>query len=120
VLYVFPGENGNARGPFGSLLAGPTGTLFGMTPSGGSGSCQVGGWLGCGTVFQLTPPATPGGTWTHTTLHDFAGGTDGAIPYSSLTFGPRNALFGTTYGGGGGTCSQPSPTGCGTIFMIVP
>jgi hypothetical protein len=71
-------------------------------------------------VFALTPPATPGGTWTYTTLHDFAGGADGAIPYSGLTFGPGNALFGTTYGGGSGVCSQPSPAGCGTIFMIVP
>jgi uncharacterized repeat protein (TIGR03803 family) len=123
VLYVFPGENGDTRGPFGGLVTGPTGTLFGMTPSGGggSGSCQVGGWLGCGTVFQLNPPASPGGSWTHTTLHSFAGAPeDGSIPYGSLIFGPGNALFGTTYGGGSGTCSQPSPTGCGTAFVIVP
>jgi len=120
VLYVFPGENGDTRGPFGSLLAGPRGTLFGMTPSGGNGNCQVGGWLGCGMVFRLTPPPAPGGTWTYTTLHNFAGGNDGAVPYSGLTFGPGNALFGTTYGGGTGTCSQPPPAGCGTVVMIAP
>ena len=121
ILYVFPGENGYTRGPFGSLLANPAGILFGMTPSGGNGSCVVGGWLGCGTVFQLTPPTTTGGTWTHTTLHSFAGGADdGSIPYGSLIFGPGHALYGTTYGGGSGTCSQPSPSGCGTVFVIMP
>jgi len=120
VLYVFPGENGDARGPMGSLLAGPAGALFGMTPSGGTGSCQVYGWLGCGTVFQLTPPATTGKGWTHTTLHDFAGGADGAIPYGSLIFGPENALFGTTYSGGSGACAQADTVGCGTIFTITP
>ena len=81
----------------------------------------MGGWLGCGTVFQLTPPSSTGGTWTHTALHIFAGGAeDGSIPYGSLIFGPGHALFGTTYGGGSGICSQPSPTGCGTVFMIAP
>lgn len=120
VLYVFPGDNGYTRGPFGSLLAGPSGVLFGMTPSGGGGSCSVLGWLGCGTVFELTPPASMGGAWTHTTLHSFSGGTDGAVPYSGVIFGLGNALFGTTYGGGTGTCSQQSPAGCGTVFTIAP
>jgi uncharacterized repeat protein (TIGR03803 family) len=121
VLYVFPGENGYARGPFGSLLAGPGGVLFGMAPSGGGGVCRVFGWLGCGSVFQLTPPATAGGTWTHTALHKFTGAPgDGSIPYGSLIFGPGNALYGTTYGGGTGTCSQPSPSGCGTVIMVAP
>jgi hypothetical protein len=43
---------------------------------------------------------------------------DGSIPYGSLIFGPGNALFGTTYVGGSGTCTQPSPGGCGTVFTI--
>jgi hypothetical protein len=118
---VFPGDNGDTRGPFGRLVAGPTGTLFGMTPSGGRGACQVGGWLGCGTVFQLSPPAMTGGSWMHAALHIFTGAPeDGSIPYGSLTFGVGNTLFGTTYGGGSGTCPQPSPAGCGTVFRIEP
>jgi uncharacterized repeat protein (TIGR03803 family) len=118
-LYMFPSGNGAAEGPSGSLLAGPLGDLFGMTESGGSGPCQVNGWLGCGTVFALTPPKTPDGRWAHTILHDFAGGADGELPYSSLIFGPGNALFGTTYGGGSGSCPQSSPAGCGTVFTII-
>lgn len=120
ILYVFPGDNGAAKGPYGSLLASPTGALYGMTASGGTGSCQVYGWLGCGTVFQMTPPAAAGETWTHTTLHNFTGGTDGEVPYGSLIFGPGNALYGTTFSGGSGDCSQYDTTGCGTIFRVAP
>jgi len=35
---------------------------------------------GCGTVFQLTPPAAPDATWTETVLYSFSGDNgDGAI-----------------------------------------
>jgi len=71
-------------------------------------------------VFQLTPPAAAGGAWTATTLHDFTGGADGAVPYSGLIFGPGNALYGTTYGGGNGPCSQAGLAGCGAVVAIVP
>ena len=118
--YVFPSQNGTSEGPFGALLASPTGALFGMTNSGGTGPCQVNGWVGCGMVFKLTPPATPGGAWTETTLHNFLGGADGATPYSGLIFGLGGALYGTTYTGGSGSCSQTGLAGCGTVVAIVP
>jgi hypothetical protein len=91
-----------------------------MTPSGGSGTCTVNGWLGCGKVFKLTPPATPGGAWAETTQPSFTGGADGAIPYSGLIFGLGGALYGTMYAGGSGPCSQTGLTGCGTVVAIVP
>jgi len=118
--YVFHSKNGSSEGPYGALLASPSGALFGMTNSGGSGTCQVNGWLGCGMVFKLTPPATAGGAWAETTLHSFTGGADGAVPYSGLIFGLGGALYGTTYAGGSGLCSQTGLAGCGTVVAIIP
>src|ERR1039458_264479 len=45
------------------LTVGPGGVLYGTTQAGGSGSVCQANESGCGTVFQLTPPATPGGAW---------------------------------------------------------
>ncbi len=43
------------------LVVGPGGVLYGTTQFGGSNSCQV---AFCGTVFSLTPPSSPDGSWT--------------------------------------------------------
>lgn len=46
-----------------------------------------GGAAGFGFVFELSPPATEGGVWTETILHNFQGGlTDGAEPSGGVTF----------------------------------
>lgn len=121
LLAVFPGENGFTEGPFGALVTDASGALYGATNSGGTGTClSTGGWRGCGFVFKLTPPAAPGGSWTETTLHNFAGGSDGAESYANLIFGPGHKLYGTTSTGGSGPCAQGTLTGCGTVFEIVP
>jgi hypothetical protein len=59
-------------------VIGACGVLYGTTWLDGSGS---------GTVFQLTPPASPGGAWTETTPYSFTGGSDGG--QSSGKFGDR-------------------------------
>src|ERR1017187_1686407 len=38
---------------------------------------------------------------TLTTLHSFAGGSDGANPYAGVVIGPNAALYDTTFAGGG-------------------
>lgn len=81
------------------------GSLLGTTYSAGGG--------GAGTVYELTPPATHGGTWTETTIHTFMG-PDGANPAAPLTVGPGGALYGTTTEGGSATC------GCGAVFQLTP
>ena len=53
------------------------GNLYGTTLCGGTGDCED----ARGTVFKLTPPD---GGWTYTLLHDFTGGTDGALPLSTV------------------------------------
>jgi hypothetical protein len=92
----------------------PTGTLFGTTRYGGDSACDG----GCGTVFMLMPPATPGAQWQLVTLHrfngkNFPGSLDGVFPNADLSAGPRGDLFGTTLFGGG----QTAP---GTIFELSP
>jgi uncharacterized repeat protein (TIGR03803 family) len=98
---------------------GKNGALYGTTSAAGSaasatacpGSYFVFG--GCGIVFELTPPTTPGGAWTETILHSFSGqGGDGAIPLGALALSSSGVLYGTTSAGG--------TAGRGTVFSIVP
>ncbi|HUA97114.1 MAG TPA: choice-of-anchor tandem repeat GloVer-containing protein, partial [Terracidiphilus sp.] len=72
--------------------------LYGTAAGSTLGLCT-----GCGSVFQLAPPTTPGGPWTETVLHLFTGGNyteDGTVPDSTPVLGPNGVLYGTTYGGG--------------------
>jgi uncharacterized repeat protein (TIGR03803 family) len=116
VVYNFSGQNGDGAFPWRSgLVVGNHGVLYGTTQCGGSGptanDCS-GSTVGSGTVFSLTPPATPGGAWTETILHSFTGGADGAVPVAGLALGPDGVLYGTTSAGGS--------TGNGTVFSIRP
>jgi uncharacterized repeat protein (TIGR03803 family) len=101
VLYSFDSQKGDGIFPYGGLVAGAHGKLYGTTSSGGS--------YGYGNVFELAP----GNPWAETTLHTFGYG-DGRQPASSLIFNRGTGeLFGTTYLGGG---AVNIPSGCGTVF----
>jgi len=52
---------------------------------------------GFGIVFQLAPPAAPGGEWSFTTIYSFPGGNDGGDP-SSITADSAGNLYGTDLG----------------------
>jgi uncharacterized repeat protein (TIGR03803 family) len=93
------------------LVMGRGGVLYGSTTLGGDttdGNCNP---AGCGVVFALTPPASPGGAWTQTVLHTFTSNPDGALP-NPLTAGPGGVLYGSTYSGG--------TFGFGTLFSLTP
>jgi uncharacterized repeat protein (TIGR03803 family) len=106
VLYSF--QNGtDAAMPRSPLIADQAGNLYGTAP-GVAGTCNP----GCGSVFELSPPATRGGKWRLTVLHSFAGGADGAYPWAGLIFGGSGRLYGTT--NIGGTFNQ------GTVFELTP
>jgi uncharacterized repeat protein (TIGR03803 family) len=110
VLFFFNLIQGSM--PVGQLVFDEAGNLYGTTLLGGDATfCNPGsGFAGCGTVFQLTPPVAPGGTWTESVLHAFGAlATDGQIP-EGLTF-QNGVLYGTT--GNGGT------NGAGTVFQLV-
>ena len=108
VLYNFQSGSDGAF-PVATLIFDATGNLYGTTLEGGAAAaCSS----GCGTVFQLAPPTGAGGTWTETILYKFAGGTDGALPSSSLVFDSAGNLYGTTAEGGKYTD--------GTVFQLTP
>lgn len=98
--------------PAASMIADANSNLYGTTQwGGGSANCSS----GCGTVFELSPPASPGGTWMETVLYAFQGGADGAYPQFALAADKSGNLYGATSSGGDGTCTQ----GCGTVFELL-
>lgn len=98
VLYQFTGVlNGDGAFPTGGLTA-FNGVLYGTTQWGGLPGCFE--FQGCGTIFSLTPPASPGGSWTETVLYRFTGSADGSGPNGSLAVDSHGVLYGTTSAGG--------------------
>ena len=94
-----------------------TGTIYGVSPTGGGCGPGQSGFGGHGVVFALAPgPGTQG--YTERILHDFQGfGSDGAQPNSLIYSG--HWLFGTTPWGGAGHCGTVN-YGCGTVFDLTP
>lgn len=114
-LYSFQGgRNGNT--PLASMIADKAGNLYGTTDFGG-GSTNCPG--GCGTIFELSPPAESGGAWTETVLYRFQGGNDGAYPMAPLVADQAGNLYGTTASGGTGNCVAQGSVGCATVFELV-
>lgn len=106
LLFSFPLRNHQGPYgdiPYGTLLIGSTGALYGTAEFGGSG--------GSGTIFLLKPPAAPGSAWTIAVLHNF-NGSGGGLPFSGLVKDSRNVLYGTAGTGG--------PGNAGTVFSLIP
>jgi len=58
----------------------------------------------------------PGHAQTLTVIHAFAGGSDGAFPFTGMSTDGRGNLYGTTTAGGKKGCT--SDQGCGTVFKL--
>ena len=98
-LHDFDPGNGDGYAPgFGDLIWDQQGNIYGTT--------QVGGALGYGTVYELTPS---GNGYTESVIHSFSG-PDGWEPYAGLVFDNQGNLFGTTHAGGS--------NGFGTVFEL--
>jgi uncharacterized repeat protein (TIGR03803 family) len=113
LLYSFKGGNDGAL-PQGGLLRDKEGNLYGATAAGGDLSCSdpIGGGVGCGVVFKVSP------TGQETVLHTFKGGRDGLMPFGSLIWDAAGNIYGTTiYGGDDNGCG--AGLGCGTVFELV-
>ena len=68
-IHSFGGGSGDGCESLAPLTAGPGGVVYGTTVVGGPGTpCGAYVSTGCGTVFELTPPATGGGAWTETAV----------------------------------------------------
>lgn len=103
LLHGFQGGSDGIQ-PMDPLVRDSAGNLYGTTHEGGSSNCE--GYPGCGIVFKLDPFGA------ETILHVFAGGTDGALPYSGVVRDSLGNLYGATLLGG--------PFNNGTVFKIDP
>jgi len=111
VLYSFTGGADGAN-PTGLILW--NGSLYGGTTGGGAGPCNTGQLSpGCGTIWQLAPPAS-GDAWTESTLYSFAGGADGSSPASLVADGD-GGFYGVACG-----ASCGSAAGQGAVFQLTP
>jgi len=123
VLYVFKGNTqGDGATPAGGLAIDVAGNLYGTTAYGGTGNCVLLGILvGCGTVYELSPPAQKGGAWTETVLYSFPTAKQGYFPSGDLVFDSTGNLYGATiFGGGHGTTCNGFYQYCGAIFELSP
>jgi uncharacterized repeat protein (TIGR03803 family) len=119
VLYSF--QDGSDGADPNGLALGPEGTLYGTTEGGGLFGCgEFLTYPGCGVVYKLTPPASPGRTWTYDVLYRFQGGGDAAKPYAAVTLGPGGVLYGTASQGGSTDGCGPWESGCGAVFSLSP
>jgi uncharacterized repeat protein (TIGR03803 family) len=120
ILYRFhSGRDGLS--PSSTLVPDAAGNLYGTASYGGGTPCNFGNAPGCGTVFELSPPAGGSGTWTETILYRFQGGTDGAFPGNALLRGTDGTLYGVaTVGGNSGEVCEVAQHGCGTVFALSP
>lgn len=91
-VYDFRGPPSDGGLPMGDLAIGQNGSLYGAT--------QNGGTYNLGTVFELTPPASPGGMWTLNVLYSFHGDGDGINPGGGVVIGANGIIYGTTLSGG--------------------
>src|SRR5271165_6609804 len=94
-LHTFAGGNDGEQ-PFGGVIFGPDGAVYGTTSAGGPN--------GAGTVFTLRPPVTACHTalcpWTETLLFD-VGRSNLSYPiYGEVAFDQSGNLYGTTAFGG--------------------
>ena len=123
VLYVFQGNSqGDGATPEGGLVIDSAGNLYGATAYGGTGNCVLlGSSVGCGTVYELSPPKQKGGPWTETVLYSFPTPKQGYFPRGDLVFDGAGNLYGATmFGGGFGTTCNPYYTYCGAVFELSP
>ncbi|HUI83550.1 MAG TPA: choice-of-anchor tandem repeat GloVer-containing protein [Candidatus Binatia bacterium] len=102
-LYKFAGGSDGVE-PQAPVTIAPNGTPYGTTFAGGGAS-----WCGagCGTVYNVRPPAHASasvlGGWNESVAYAFNGDTDAAYPgYGGLYFAPDGNAYGTTMGGGAG------------------
>jgi len=101
ILHAFAGGATDGEFPQMRLTRhGATGDLYGTTSYAGAGDK--------GVVFKLAADGM------FTLLHSFAGGADGASPYTGVTLDSSGNLFGTAAEGGDPKCA------CGTLFKITP
>jgi uncharacterized repeat protein (TIGR03803 family) len=94
VLYNFQPWGITGYTPSSELAIDSKGDLYGVTWTGGEGRCH------CGVLYELVPPATVGGAWTHLVLHAFTNtNNDGRLPNAPVVLS-SSTIYGVTQQGG--------------------
>ncbi len=110
--------------PDAGLIIDASGNLYGTASAGGGVPCPPLGTLGCGIIFELSPPIIPGAAWSEATLYNFCSRfqngacLDGQGPTGQLVFDSVGNLYGTATGGGAGHIKQSSGAGGGVAFEL--
>ncbi|HEY3637279.1 MAG TPA: choice-of-anchor tandem repeat GloVer-containing protein [Rhizomicrobium sp.] len=92
VLHSFDDSTDGVEPRMGVIMDG-SGNLYGTTESGGS--------IGYGAVFEVSPPAQGGSSWTENVIYSFDFSPNGGSPaYSNLVMDGTGNLYGTTQTGG--------------------
>lgn len=112
VLHTFTGSSPDGAHPYGNMGLNVSGVLFGTTFAGGINEdiCFANAYVGCGTIFSVKPPASPGGAWTKSNLTVFPGSPGGGSP-NGLLLSTNGVMYGTTILGG-------ATGGYGTVFQL--
>ncbi len=109
---------------FAGLVRGFDGKIYGVASQGGSGQCQddLQNTVGCGVVFQVTPPIASTHWGPVEVIYNFTGGSDGGVPQSTLLADKIGNLYGVAPAGGSclGGYSFEDVSGCGTLFQLTP
>jgi uncharacterized repeat protein (TIGR03803 family) len=110
VLHSFGVSACDGEGLQATLLLDKLGNLYGTT---------TGGSCGAGTVFELSPPAVAGQSWTETILYSFTGTRlHGGEPGPTLAMDASGNLYGTTPVGGIGNSCVYITLDCGVVFEL--
>jgi uncharacterized repeat protein (TIGR03803 family) len=120
VLYRFHGGKEDGAFPASPMIFDADGNLYGATSGGG---LQQGCTSGCGTVFELSPPSTPGAGWTETILHLFKGvpsgrGDGDAANPNNVVLGSDGNIYGTAYSGGHCVTDETGTYCYGAVFEL--
>jgi uncharacterized repeat protein (TIGR03803 family) len=122
VLWDFSAEDFAAgSNPTGPLVFDAKGNLYGTAATGGGGDGAYCGDPGCGSIFQLQPPAVSGGAWTLYDIHDFlvSPNTDGIAPQGVIVT-PAGTIYGDTVSGAQWFQGQGYGPLSGTVFRLRP
>jgi uncharacterized repeat protein (TIGR03803 family) len=125
VLHVFGGGQAgypDGEKPWGKLIVDAHGNLYGVTHAGAGGAPNIAPECratsvtgGCGSVFELSPPASGSTYWPERLLHAFVGGGDAEFPVGGLVAGPDGTLYGAA---DGASTSHSCSFGC--AYAVIP
>jgi uncharacterized repeat protein (TIGR03803 family) len=109
ITNIYPFGTGiDAAYPWNPLIEGADGAFYGLSQQGGDPNCFSGG---CGALFKLRPPASPGGSWKASVVYRETSA--GFLPNPGLT--QFQGAFYYTSSGHAGDLS-----GCGSVSRIAP